>query len=134
MTNVAEPLVSIIVPVYNVALYIDACLESIKQQTYKNIEIIVVEDCSTDNSKQALALHLKDKRIRVIQHNENSGLSAARNTGIKSAVGDYMMFVDSDEHSMSKFMNHCIEKRPAGENFQYAFCNSSLSICISSSN
>ena len=64
MTNVAEPLVSIIVPVYNVALYIDACLESIKQQTYKNIEIIVVEDCSTDNSKQALALHLKDKRIR----------------------------------------------------------------------
>ncbi|MGP4846927.1 glycosyltransferase family 2 protein, partial [Marinobacter sp. 1Y8] len=54
MTSVAEPLVSIIMPVYNVALYIDACLESIKQQTYKNIEIIVVEDCSTDNSKQAL--------------------------------------------------------------------------------
>ena len=68
MTTIETPLVSIIVPVYNVASYIDACLASIKQQTYQNIEIIVVEDCSTDNSKQALASHLTDERIKVIQH------------------------------------------------------------------
>jgi len=109
MTSVAEPLVSIIVPVYNVALYIDACLESIKQQTYQNIEIIVVEDCSTDNSKQALTLHLTDKRIRVIQHNKNSGLSAARNTGIKSAIGDYMMFVDSDDIVDTRLVAACVD-------------------------
>ncbi|MBH0087061.1 glycosyltransferase family 2 protein [Psychrobacter sp. SCQQ22] len=109
MTIAAEPLVSIIVPVYNVASYIDACLASIKQQTYKNIEIIVVEDCSTDNSKQALTPHLTDKRIKVIQHNENSGLSAARNTGIKSAIGEYMMFVDSDDIVDIRLVAACVD-------------------------
>ena len=109
MTIAAEPLVSIIVPVYNVASYIDACLASIKQQTYKNIEIIVVEDCSTDDSKQALTPHLTDKRIKVIQHNENSGLSAARNTGIKSAIGNYMMFVDSDDIVDIRLVAACVD-------------------------
>ncbi|PYE40119.1 glycosyltransferase family 2 protein [Psychrobacter fozii] len=109
MTIAAEPLVSIIVPVYNVASYIDACLASIKQQTYKNIEIIVVEDCSTDDSKQALTPHLTDKRIKVIQHNENSGLSAARNTGIKSAIGEYMMFVDSDDIVDTRLVAACVD-------------------------
>ncbi|MBF0658240.1 glycosyltransferase family 2 protein [Psychrobacter sp. NG25] len=109
MTIAAEPLVSIIVPVYNVASYIDACLASIKQQTYKNIEIIVVEDCSTDDSKQALTPHLTDKRIKVIQHNENSGLSAARNTGIKSAIGEYMMFVDSDDIVDIRLVAACVD-------------------------
>ncbi|MBH0096351.1 glycosyltransferase family 2 protein [Psychrobacter sp. NZS113] len=109
MTSAAEPLVSIIVPVYNVASYIDACLASIKQQTYKNIEIIVVEDCSTDDSKQALTPHLTDKRIKVIQHNENSGLSAARNTGIKSAIGEYMMFVDSDDIVDIRLVAACVD-------------------------
>ncbi|MBH0064868.1 glycosyltransferase family 2 protein [Psychrobacter sp. SZ93C1] len=109
MTIAAEPLVSIIVPVYNVASYIDACLASIKQQTYKNIEIIVVEDCSTDNSKQALTSHFTDKRIKVIQHNENSGLSAARNTGIKSAIGEYMMFVDSDDIVDIRLVAACVD-------------------------
>ncbi|WP_201590025.1 glycosyltransferase family 2 protein [Psychrobacter fozii] len=109
MTIAAEPLVSIIVPVYNVTSYIDACLASIKQQTYKNIEIIVVEDCSTDDSKQALTPHLTDKRIKVIQHNENSGLSAARNTGIKSAIGEYMMFVDSDDIVDIRLVAACVD-------------------------
>lgn len=97
MTTIKEPLVSVIVPVYNVESYIDDCLDSIKQQTYRNLEIIVVEDCSTDNSRQVLDSHLIDERIRVIQHNENGGLSAARNTGIAAATGEYIMFVDSDD-------------------------------------
>ena len=109
MTTIETPLVSIIVPVYNVASYIDACLASIKQQTYQNIEIIVVEDCSTDDSKQALASHLIDERIKVIQHHKNSGLSAARNTGIKSAIGEYMMFVDSDDIIDSRLVAACVD-------------------------
>ena len=109
MTTIETPLVSIIVPVYNVASYIDACLASIKQQTYQNIEIIVVEDCSTDDSKQVLASHLTDERIKVIQHYENSGLSAARNTGIKSAIGEYMMFVDSDDIIDTRLVAACVD-------------------------
>ena len=109
MTTIETPLVSVIVPVYNVASYIDACLASIKQQTYQNIEIIVVEDCSTDDSKQVLASHLTDERIKVIQHYENSGLSAARNTGIKSAIGEYMMFVDSDDIIDTRLVAACVD-------------------------
>ncbi|WP_298979219.1 glycosyltransferase family 2 protein [uncultured Psychrobacter sp.] len=104
-----EPLVSIIVPVYNVENYIDACLDSITQQTYKNLEIIVVEDCSTDNSRQVLDSHLTDKRIRVIQHSENGGLSAARNTGIDSATGEYMMFIDSDDIVDTRLVAACVD-------------------------
>ena len=96
MSTAINPLISVIVPVYNVELYIYACLNSIKQQTYKNLEIIVIEDCSTDSSKLALKPHLKDERIKIIQHTTNSGLSVARNTGIEAAAGDYIMFVDSD--------------------------------------
>ncbi|MGP4119230.1 glycosyltransferase family 2 protein [Psychrobacter aquimaris] len=109
MTTLEMPLVSIIVPVYNVASYIDACLASIKQQTYQNIEIIVVEDCSTDDSKQALAPHLTDERIKVVQHRENSGLSAARNTGMQSAIGEYMMFVDSDDIIDTRLVAACVD-------------------------
>lgn len=92
-----QPLVSIIVPVYNVEEYLPACLESIQRQDYHNIEIIIVNDGSTDNSasicdKSAAA----DDRIKVI-HQENGGLSAARNAGIGRATGDYIVFVDSDD-------------------------------------
>lgn len=109
MTTIKQPLVSVIVPVYNVETYIDACLNSIKQQTYKNLEIIVVEDCSTDNSLQALKSHLKDNRIKLIQHIENGGLSAARNTGIESATGEYMMFVDSDDIVDNRLVAACVD-------------------------
>lgn len=108
MNMIKEPLVSVIVPVYNVELYIDACLDSIKQQTYKNLEIVVVEDCSTDNSKQLLLSHLEDKRIKLIQHEKNSGLSAARNTGIAAATGEYIMFVDSDDIVDTRLVEACI--------------------------
>lgn len=109
MTIISKPLVSIIIPVYNVALYIDACLASIKQQTYQYIEIIIVEDCSTDDSKRLLESHLTDDRIRIIQHSENCGLSAARNTGIDSAIGEYMMFVDSDDVVDSRLVAACVD-------------------------
>lgn len=109
MITTKEPLVSVIVPVYNVESYIDDCLNSIKQQTYKNLEIIVVEDCSTDNSRKLLDSHLIDERITVIQHSENSGLSAARNTGIAAATGEYMMFVDSDDIVDPSLVAACVD-------------------------
>ena len=109
MSILGKPLISIIVPVYNVELYIDACLDSIEQQTYKNLEIIVVEDCSTDNSTQAIKYHLKDNRIKLIQHENNSGLSAARNTGIEAATGEYMMFVDSDDIIDLNLIKTCVD-------------------------
>lgn len=103
------PLVSIIVPIYNVETYLDACLNSIKQQTYQNLEIIAVEDCSTDNSYKLLERHFNDARIKLIQHEKNSGLSAARNSGIKAASGEYMMFVDSDDIIDSYLIENCVK-------------------------
>lgn len=91
------PLVSIIVPVYNQALYISRCIDSITHQTYAHLEIIIVNDGSTDDTEeiaQALAQH--DARTRVITQT-NQGVSAARNTGVNSATGDYLMFVDGDD-------------------------------------
>lgn len=91
----ADPLVSVIVPVYNVEKYVRACLQSITEQTYKNLEIIVVDDGSTDGSKRIIN-GVSDRRITVISR-ENGGLSAARNTGIEAATGNYLYFVDSDD-------------------------------------
>lgn len=109
MIELKEPLVSVIVPVYNVEAYIDACLNSIMKQTYNNLEIIIIEDCSTDRSRQVLETHLTDKRIRLIQHGKNKGLSAARNTGIEYATGDYIVFVDSDDIVDTRLVSACID-------------------------
>lgn len=91
------PMVSIIVPVYNVERYLSQCLDSLVNQTYQNIEIICVDDGSTDASSEILAEYaLKNSRVRVIRQ-ENSGLSAARNVGFSFAMGEYVMYVDSDD-------------------------------------
>lgn len=89
------PLISIVVPVYNVEKYIHECLESILYQSYKNIEVIIVNDGTLDNSIAKIEDLLKDKRTRLISQ-VNQGLSAARNTGIKAALGEYISFIDSD--------------------------------------
>ena len=89
--------ISIIVPVYNVEKYLEQCLESIVNQTYRNIEIICVNDGAKDNSGEILTRYAeKDSRIFVINQ-ENQGLSGARNTGMRVAHGKYIMFVDSDD-------------------------------------
>lgn len=89
--------ISIIVPIYNVEIYLCKCLDSIIGQTYKNIEIILINDGSTDNCLEICNKYKKrDKRIIVIDK-ENGGLSDARNTGIEIATGDYLMFIDSDD-------------------------------------
>ena len=91
-------LFSIIVPIYNVEKYIDRCVNSLINQTYKNIEILLVDDESPDNCPQICDRFAQaDNRIKVI-HKKNGGLSDARNAGIKAAVGDYLIFVDADDY------------------------------------
>lgn len=92
-----EILISVIVSVYNTEKYLERCLEAVENQTYKNLEIILVNDGSTDNSLEILKNHAeKDKRI-VIVDKENGGCGASRNAGLKVAHGEYYAFVDSDD-------------------------------------
>lgn len=94
-----KTIVSIIVPIYQVEPYLKRCLESLVNQSMKEIEIILVDDCGTDNSilicKEYQA---RDPRIRIVHHKENKGLAEARNTGLDTAVGEYAMFVDADDY------------------------------------
>ena len=93
-----EPLISIIVPIYNVSKYLDRCMDTILNQTYKNLEIIMVDDESPDDcGKKCDEYAKKDERIVVI-HKENAGLGMARNSGLEVAKGKYVGFIDSDDY------------------------------------
>ena len=93
-----EHLISVIVPVYNVETFLPRCLESITSQTYQNIEIILVDDGSTDSSGNICDSFVKTESRSSVIHQENHGLWHARNTGQKVAKGDFLMFVDSDDY------------------------------------
>ena len=96
-------LVSIIIPVYKVEQYIERCLDSVLSQTYRNIEVILVDDCSPDHSMEKARQCIdksplsKDLQFKYLKHDHNRGLSAARNTGIDAAIGEYVYFLDSDD-------------------------------------
>ncbi|SDN22516.1 glycosyltransferase family 2 protein [Alkalicoccus daliensis] len=93
-----SPLISVIIPVYNGAEYIETCFQSIISQSYQNLEIIIINDGSEDNSSEICDYYAsKDQRIKVI-HQENKGLSAVRNRGVRESKGDYIGFVDSDDY------------------------------------
>ncbi|MEI0561359.1 glycosyltransferase family 2 protein [Brachyspira pilosicoli] len=99
--------VSVIVPVYNVEDYLIECLTSIINQTLKEIEIICIDDCGTDNSINILKEYAKkDDRIRIISHKENKGLGPARNTGIKESKGEYISFIDSDDYISRDYLEN----------------------------
>ena len=102
-------LISVIVPVYNVEKYINRCVDSIRSQSYSNIEIILVDDGSTDGSS-AICDEYKvlDARIKVI-HKKNGGLSSARNTGIECANGEFFSFIDSDDYIESNMIEHMMQ-------------------------
>ena len=90
-------MISVIIPAYNVQDYIAECLDSILNQTYKDLEIIVVDDGSTDNTPQILEEYAKKyPQIRILTQ-QNSGQSVARNWGLRESSGDYIVFVDSDD-------------------------------------
>lgn len=108
MANKKEYLVSIILPVYNVERFLEKCLNSVINQTYKNIEIITVNDGSTDNSLQVIEKTLlKEPRLKLINI-ENQGVSIARNTGMKAATGDFLVFVDSDDYIENDFVEYML--------------------------
>ena len=95
MINESNELVSIIVPIYNRELILEKCVDSILNQTYKKLEIILVDDGSPDNCPKICDDYAKkDERIKVI-HKKNGGLSSARNAGLEIAKGDYISFIDS---------------------------------------
>lgn len=103
-------MISIIVPIYKVEAYLSRCIESLINQDYKEIEIILVEDGSPDNCAQICDRYAdKDTRIKVI-HKENGGLSSARNAGLDIAVGEYIMFVDSDDYVAPNFCSYALSK------------------------
>lgn len=100
--------VSIIIPVYNVEQFLDACIESVVNQTYRNLEIIAVDDGSTDNSGKILDdWAKKDSRIKVI-HKENAGLSSARNAALNAVKGDYIAMIDSDDFWDDDAIEHMV--------------------------
>ena len=103
-----SPLVSLIIPVYNVELYAEDCIRSVQNQTYQNLEIIIVDDGSTDGSGQLCdTIAVSDRRITVL-HQSNMGLGPARNAGIDCATGDYILFVDSDDYIHPKTVEKCL--------------------------
>lgn len=106
-------MISVIVPVYNVKNYLNRCIDSIKNQTYKDYEILLINDGSTDGSELICDVYAKENNnIRVI-HQKNQGLSAARNTGLDHMQGEYVTFIDSDDFVAEDYLQHlyaCIEE------------------------
>lgn len=101
-----EDVISIIIPVYNVEMFIHKCIDSVLQQTYKTLEIILVDDGSTDSCGMICDEYkAKDDRIKVI-HKKNGGLSDARNVGLKNATGQYVCFIDSDDYVVSDYIEY----------------------------
>lgn len=114
--------VSIIIPVYNVEKYIKQCLKSVLNQTYKNLEIILVNDGTKDNSMKVIEEYLQDERIIII-NKENGGLSSARNSGLDKVTGEYIYFLDSDdwleENALEILINNSSDIDIVRGNFNY---------------
>lgn len=118
-----EPLISVIVPVYKVEQYLDECVQSIINQTYKNLEIILVDDGSPDRCPEMCDEYARqDSRIKVI-HKENGGLSSARNAGLDVATGEYIGFVDSDDFIDKEMYEKLLNAFKGGEAIFAAKCN-----------
>ena len=97
-------MISVIVPVYNVETYLEECLDSIQNQTYTDLEVILVNDGSTDGSKAICERYCKENRHFHLLNQENQGLSAARNTGVAASRGEFIVFVDSDDMILANYL------------------------------
>lgn len=116
------PKISIIIPVYNTEKYVEECLLSISNQTFGDFEILAINDGSTDNSLEILKKYQeKEPRLKIFSQ-ENKGLSAARNTGIEYAIGEYLMFVDSDDSLHLEILKNLYED-VLHYNVEVAMCN-----------
>ena len=102
-------LIYIIIPAYNVGRYITECINSVKNQTYNNIEIIIINDGSCDNTKEIIQnIAISDCRIKIV-NNLNKGVSATRNEGIELAKGDWIVFIDGDDYIAEDYLEHMLE-------------------------
>lgn len=120
--RVLDDLISVIVPIYNVECYLNKCIDSILSQTYRNIEIILVDDGATDCCPMICDEYAKkDARIHVI-HQKNRGLSVARNSGIDVATGEYLIFIDSDDY-IDKEMLNVLYRNIKKADAEIAVCN-----------
>ncbi len=119
-----NPKVSIIIPVYNVEKYLERCVDSALNQTYKNLEIILVNDGSTDNSLEICKKYETENRVKIFSE-ENRGLPVARNLGVKKSSGDYIIFLDSDDwlddNLIEKLVKNNSEKTLSGCNVKDIF-------------
>ena len=124
--------VSIVIPVYKVEQYIERCIESVLNQSYRQLEVILVDDCSPDNSIVLAQKHIKNSPLsngivfRYEQHEHNRGLSAARNTGMDAATGDYIYFLDSDDEITSDCIETLVD---ASENGNVDVVCGALELC-----
>ena len=112
--NEKHPTVSIVIPTYNRAQILPLALQSVLSQTYQDIEVIIVDDASTDNTGEVVQ-SIKDERIRYIRHPENKGGSAARNTGIRASRGEFIAFQDSDDEWLQDKLQKQMEAIQKGE-------------------
>ena len=117
-----QPKISIIIPIYNTAKYLPKCLDSIINQTYQNIEIILVNDGSTDNSSKIIQEYAKKDQRIIIINQKNSGQSAARNTGLKQASGEFISFIDSDDTVDKTFIEELLSPYLQTHNISLSVC------------
>ena len=120
------PLLSIISPVYNVELYLDRCVQSILSQSYRNIELILVDDGSTDRSSLLCDKWAKNDCRVVVIHKDNGGVSSARNVALEMAKGEYLTFVDSDDFlapNTYRFNMDYLVQHPEVDILQYPYCH-----------
>lgn len=98
MNEMKQPMVSVVIPVYNAERFLVQAVDSVLGQTYRNIEIILVDDCSQDESRQIMKEYVdKDQRVRLIFNDINQGVAQTRNNGIRAAIGEYIALLDSDD-------------------------------------
>lgn len=110
--NISRPLISIVIPVYNAEKYLDKCIESVLNQSYRNWELILIDDGSLDNSSKICDNYsMKDNRIRTI-HKSNGGVGSARNLGIEHASGDFITFIDSDDWVSPQYIADFVRCNP----------------------
>ncbi len=103
-------LVSVIIGVYNCKAYLQKAFDSVREQSYRNLEVIVVDDCSTDGSGEFCDEYcMQDERFRVIHHEKNTGVSGPRNTGLRNAKGDYIYFMDADDYIHEEAIEALVE-------------------------
>ena len=113
--------ISVVIPIYNSEQYLRKCINSVLAQSYNNLEVVLVNDGSTDNCKEICMEYEKKYPNIIVIHKENGGLSDARNSGIKNATGDYILFLDSDDYWESDFLGNIVKLIQSNKKVDYIF-------------